>query len=161
MLPNDYVINQSISRNPLYVTYTIFTLSIDSKLQFSQNWDLRSLLCTFHVCQQQFLHVVSICPFHPISQTPFSLQTRLPILRHYTPYSRMNHPFSYAFPRVSGSLTAICCVSINTASTPVLSFATFYTIFSPPATDVPKCNYYWQCCVWVHASLPRPTLPDM
>lgn len=57
------------------------------------------------------------------------------MLHYYTPYSRINHPFSYVFPRISRSLTAICCISINTASTlpsPVLSFATFYTIFSPP-----------------------------
>lgn len=90
---------------------------------------------------------MSICPFHPISQTLFSLQTRpFPALHQYTPYNRMNHPFSHVSQN-SRSLTTICCVSINTVSTPVLPFVTFYTIFSPPATDVPKCNYYCEYCV--------------
>lgn len=88
-------------------------------------------------------------PFPPHFSNPlFPSNPPFPALHQYTPYNRMNHPFSYVSQN-SRSLTTICCVSINTVSTPVFPFVTFYTIFSPPATDVPKCNYYCEYCVCV------------
>lgn len=111
-----------------------------------------------YVYISRMLAIVLTCrvhlPFPPHFSNPlFPSNPPLPCASSVHPYNRMNHPFSYVSQN-SRSLTAICCVSINTVSTPVLPFVTFYTIFSPPATDVPKCNYYCECCVWVYASHP-------